>query len=87
MPSEILEPVFHRIFIWHLIGGGGGGGGEDPWDEIPSSIICQMKALMKTRPVCFQADRPSVSVKLCPGWINPLNGVTEKFLFAICFLS
>ena len=39
-----LEPVFHRIFIWHLIGN------EDSYkgNELPYPIMCQMKALMKS---------------------------------------
>ena len=54
--------MFHRVFIWHLIGE------EDLYleNELFCPIMCQMKALMKslmkslmkTRPACHRLSVP-----------------------------
>ena len=65
------QPVFHRVFIWHLIGE------EDSYLEngLSCPIMCQMKVLMKslmqTRLSLSQAKRVSASREPCQGWINP----------------
>ena len=70
IPSETLEPVFHHVFIGHLIGE------EDSClgDELLSNHVIDeapMKSLMKTRLSLSQAKRASGSRKSCPGWVNP----------------
>ena len=79
IPSETLEPVFHHVFIWHLIGGG------DSYlrNELSCPIMCQMKALMKslmkTQLSLSQAQHASASEESCPGWVNQSIGVyTQK---------
>ena len=70
IPSETLEPVFHRIFIWHLIRG------DDSYlrNELSCPIMCQMKTLMKsmmkTRLGLSQAKLASASRESRPGWVN-----------------
>ena len=70
--SETLESVFHRVFMWHPIGGGI----HVQEDEVSSPVICQMEALMKTR-----FSRLSVPVfleKSCTVLVSHLEGVTNE---------
>ena len=62
IPNETLEPMFHRVFTWHLIGKGDSYSGN----ELSCPIMCQMKALMKS-----WAKRASAPREYCPGWVNP----------------
>ena len=66
IPSETLEPVFHRVFIWHLIGE------EDscPGDVLSSPIMCEMKVPMKHwwkhSSTCMNAECAGVSGNILP---------------------